>query len=164
MTQRECLQPAPCTIDDFRSIAEDAKLRCDDGLVRDIILDDQDPHFLTPLALSILGRVISGYPESSGMWAGGGRRSSLLEPLPFILASGTVGEDVAVEAMKAGAHDYVLKTNLTRLPLAIERELRDAETRREAKRARCAAGWSRAAPPRIGRRCLIQYQPVQAEL
>ena len=55
--------------------------------------------------------------------------------LPFILASGTVGEDVAVEAMKAGAHDYVLKTNLTRLPLAIERELRDAETRREAKRA-----------------------------
>src|SRR5260370_2098259 len=55
--------------------------------------------------------------------------------LPFILASGTVGEDVAVEAMKAGAHDYVLKTNLTRLPLAIERELRDAETRRGAQRA-----------------------------
>src|SRR5260370_4439587 len=48
---------------------------------------------------------------------------------------GTAGRDVAEEAMQARAHDYVLKTNLTRLPLAIERELRDAETRREAKRA-----------------------------
>jgi PAS domain S-box-containing protein len=55
--------------------------------------------------------------------------------LPFILVSGTVGEDVAVQAMRAGAQDYVLKTNLARLPLAIERELREAETRREAKRA-----------------------------
>jgi PAS domain S-box-containing protein len=55
--------------------------------------------------------------------------------LPFILVSRTVGEDVAVLAMKAGAQDYVLKGNLARLPLAIERELRDAETRREAKRA-----------------------------
>lgn len=55
--------------------------------------------------------------------------------LPFILISGTVGEDVAVQAMKAGAHDYVLKGNLARLPLTVERELRDAETRREAKRA-----------------------------
>jgi PAS domain S-box-containing protein len=55
--------------------------------------------------------------------------------LPFILVSGTVGEDVAVQAMRAGAHDYFLKGNLTRLPLAVERELRDAETRRETKRA-----------------------------
>jgi PAS domain S-box-containing protein len=55
--------------------------------------------------------------------------------LPFILLSGTVGEDVAVQAMRAGAHYYFLKGNLSRLPLAIERELRDAETRREARRA-----------------------------
>ncbi len=39
--------------------------------------------------------------------------------LPFILVSGTVGEDVAVEAMKCGADDYVLKSNLARLPLAV---------------------------------------------
>jgi len=55
--------------------------------------------------------------------------------LPFILVSGTVGEDVAVQAMKAGAHDYVLKNNLARLPPAVERELRDAEVRRERRRA-----------------------------
>jgi two-component system, sensor histidine kinase and response regulator len=55
--------------------------------------------------------------------------------LPFILVSGTVGEDVAVEAMKCGAGDYVLKSNLVRLPLAVERELRDFETRGARKRA-----------------------------
>ncbi len=55
--------------------------------------------------------------------------------LPFILVSGTVGEEVAVQAMREGAHDYILKQNLARLPLAVERELRDAETRRERVRA-----------------------------
>src|SRR5271166_2763167 len=49
--------------------------------------------------------------------------------LPFIIVSGSVGEDLAVQAMKAGAHDYVLKGNLARLPLAVERELRDCEVR-----------------------------------
>jgi two-component system sensor histidine kinase/response regulator len=60
--------------------------------------------------------------------------------LPFILVSGTVGEEVAVEAMRCGADDYVLKNNLMRLPLAVERELRDFEMRKraeeEANRAR----------------------------
>ncbi|HLI78722.1 MAG TPA: response regulator, partial [Candidatus Binataceae bacterium] len=51
--------------------------------------------------------------------------------LPFILVSGTVGEDVAVDAMKAGAQDYIVKHNLARLPLAFDRELRDARMRRE---------------------------------
>ncbi len=55
--------------------------------------------------------------------------------LPFILVSGTVGEDVAVEAMKCGADDYVLKSNLARLPMAVERELRDSEVRVERNRA-----------------------------
>jgi two-component system sensor histidine kinase/response regulator len=55
--------------------------------------------------------------------------------LPFILVSGTVGEDVAVEAMKCGAGDYVMKNNLVRLPLAVERELRDFEMRGARKHA-----------------------------
>lgn len=53
--------------------------------------------------------------------------------LPFILVSGTVGEDVAVEAMKAGAHDYIMKDRLARLVPAIEREIREAEKRRKIK-------------------------------
>jgi len=51
--------------------------------------------------------------------------------LPFIIVSGNIGEDIAVRAMKAGAHDYIIKGNFTRLIPAIERELRDADVRRE---------------------------------
>lgn len=54
---------------------------------------------------------------------------------PFIFVSGTIGEEVAVAAMKAGAQDYVIKDNLKRLVPAIERELREVETRRERARA-----------------------------
>ena len=55
--------------------------------------------------------------------------------LPFIIVSGSIGEEVAVAAMKAGAHDYVMKSNLQRLGSAIERELREAEIRSEHKRS-----------------------------
>src|SRR5918995_3852559 len=55
--------------------------------------------------------------------------------LPFIIVSGQIGEDAAVAAMKAGAHDYLMKDNLARLNTAIERELREAEVRRERRRA-----------------------------
>src|SRR4026209_2673097 len=47
--------------------------------------------------------------------------------LPFIIISGTVGESVAVEAMRAGAHDYLMKDNLLRLGPTIEREMHEAE-------------------------------------
>ena len=55
--------------------------------------------------------------------------------LPFIIVSGNIGEEVAVAAMRAGAHDYIMKGNLARLGAAIERELREAEGRREKQRA-----------------------------
>lgn len=53
--------------------------------------------------------------------------------LPFIIVSGTIGEEVAVAAMKAGAHDYLLKGHLQRLAPAIERELNDAAARRQSR-------------------------------
>lgn len=58
--------------------------------------------------------------------------------LPFIVVSGAIGEEVAVDMMRAGAHDYVMKDNLARLGPAIRRELHEAEerrARREAERA-----------------------------
>jgi PAS domain S-box-containing protein len=58
--------------------------------------------------------------------------------IPFIIVSGGIGEDIAVAAMKAGAHDYLMKGNLSRLAPAVERELREAGIRasqREAKKA-----------------------------
>ena len=55
--------------------------------------------------------------------------------LPFILVSAVVSEETAVAAMKAGAHDYMMKRKLTRLAPAIERELREARTRKARKAA-----------------------------
>jgi two-component system, cell cycle sensor histidine kinase and response regulator CckA len=55
--------------------------------------------------------------------------------LPFILVSAVVSEEMAVTAMKAGAHDYIMKRNLTRLPPAIERELQEFQTRAARKAA-----------------------------
>jgi len=56
--------------------------------------------------------------------------------LPFIIVSGTIGEEFAVKAMKAGAHDYIMKDNLTRLAPAVERELREAALREENRHNR----------------------------
>ena len=50
--------------------------------------------------------------------------------IPFIIVSGHIDEDTAVAAMKAGAHDYVMKDKLARLGPAVQREIRDAEVRR----------------------------------
>jgi PAS domain S-box-containing protein len=58
--------------------------------------------------------------------------------LPFIFVSGTLGEDIAVEAMRAGASDYVMKGDLKRLAPAIERELREAQGRWAQRRAETA--------------------------
>jgi two-component system, cell cycle sensor histidine kinase and response regulator CckA len=52
--------------------------------------------------------------------------------LPFIIVSGTIGEQTAVEAMRAGAHDYLLKGQLSRLRPALDRELREATNRKAA--------------------------------
>ena len=80
--------------------------------------------------------VISDYmmPKFSGLTALEVLKESGLD-LPFIIVSGNIGEDIAVEAMKAGAHDYIIKGKLARLIPAVDRELRDAADRRERKRA-----------------------------
>jgi diguanylate cyclase (GGDEF)-like protein len=80
--------------------------------------------------------VIADYvmPHFSGLNALGLLRERGMD-LPFIIVSGRIGEDVAVEAIKAGADDYIFKDNLTRLSFAVDRELQEAIARRERKRA-----------------------------
>ncbi|MEO8144102.1 MAG: EAL domain-containing protein [Betaproteobacteria bacterium] len=65
--------------------------------------------------------------------------------LPFIVVSGSIGEDTAVAMMKAGASDYVMKDNLTRLLSAVQREMGDAKVRQERRQAREALRESEAA-------------------
>jgi len=88
-----------------------------DGREWDLVISDHSmPTFNSSAALAMLRG--KGFPD-----------------LPFIIVSGKIGEDTAVASMKAGANDYIMKDNLARLNTAIERELRDAEERRERRRA-----------------------------
>jgi PAS domain S-box-containing protein/putative nucleotidyltransferase with HDIG domain len=80
-----------------------------------IISDFNLPLFSAPKALEIL--------RNSGI------------DLPFIVVSGTIGEETAVEIMRAGAHDYLMKGNLNRLAEALRREIRDARGREERQKA-----------------------------
>jgi signal transduction histidine kinase/DNA-binding response OmpR family regulator len=81
----------------------------------DVILSDHRmPSFDAPAALKIAQRK--------------------KQDIPFIVVSGAVGENVTVEMMKAGAHDYVMKDNLARLTPAVERELAEARMRRDKAR------------------------------
>jgi diguanylate cyclase (GGDEF)-like protein/PAS domain S-box-containing protein len=96
------------TADDFARA-----LATDDWQV--IISDHRMPSFSSLEALAELGR--------HGL------------DIPFLLVSGTIGEEAAVDVMRAGAHDYILKSNLTRLCVAVERELREADERRKRRQA-----------------------------
>lgn len=80
-----------------------------------VICDYSLPHLNAPGALEVL--------KTSGL------------DLPFIIVSGTIGEESAVDALKAGAHDFIIKGKYARLGPAIERELRETEVRRERRRA-----------------------------
>ena len=53
--------------------------------------------------------------------------NSINNSIPFILVSGTIGEETAVSLIKAGAKDYIMKNNLARLPEVIKREIKDAQ-------------------------------------
>src|SRR4051812_20361979 len=80
----------------------------------DVILSDYSlPAFNAPAALKVV--------------------QELNLDIPFIIVSGTVGEDTAVAAMKAGAHDFFAKDKLKLLMPAIEREMREAEDRRKRR-------------------------------
>jgi len=79
--------------------------------------------------------VISDYtmPSFSGLEALELLQTTAID-IPFIMVSGSIGEETAVNVMKAGAHDYLMKDNLTRLTPSVERELREAGVRRERHR------------------------------
>src|SRR5512147_267294 len=78
-----------------------------------IICDFSLPRFSAPKALELL--------KQSGL------------DIPFIIVSGTIGEESAVNALKAGAHDFIIKGNFARLLPALERELKEAGVRRERR-------------------------------
>ncbi len=93
-----------------------------DGGAWDVVVSDYSmPRFSAPLALGLV--------KERGL------------DIPFIIVSGVIAEDTAVEAMRSGAHDFMAKGKLARLIPAIQRELRDAALR--AERGRMQAEFDR---------------------
>src|SRR5579859_4154531 len=96
---------------------------------------DQATHMMQALDTSDWDLVIADYsmPNFSGTSALSLLRAKGLRT-PFIFVSGTIGEDIAVNAMRSGAQDYIMKGRLARLLPAVERELREVELQREHQR------------------------------
>jgi len=118
---------------------EDAEL-----LIRELRTGGYDPAYervetsaalVTALNKQTWDIVLSDYslPHLTGADALARVRERELD-VPFIFISGTSGEEAAVEAMKAGAQDYVMKGNTTRLLPIVERQLHEAAVRRQHKR------------------------------
>ena len=91
---------------------------------------DSEEHFRAELSGFSPDVIISDFsmPHFDGMAALALAREAAPD-VPFIFVSGTIGEEYAIRALKNGATDYVLKTNLVRLPAAVERALQDAKER-----------------------------------
>jgi diguanylate cyclase (GGDEF)-like protein len=104
----------------------------------ELIYERVETHAATNAALEKEGwdLIISDYsmPQFNGLDALALVQKKALD-IPFIIISGTIGEEIAVQAMKAGAHDYLIKGNLARLIPAIERELRETKIRQERRQA-----------------------------
>ncbi|WP_321210939.1 histidine kinase dimerization/phosphoacceptor domain -containing protein [Methanothermobacter sp. DP] len=78
----------------------------------------------------------------------------LCPDVPFIFVSGKIGEEFAVKALKSGATDYVLKSNFSKVPVAIRRALREVEKERELERTRrslAESHWQLKEAQRIGK-------------
>jgi PAS domain S-box-containing protein len=116
-----------------------------DGLSCDVVRVQTRAEFVSALEDRRLDLILADYslPSFDGISAlkiTMGTRPDL----PFIFVSGTLGEEVAIEALKIGATDYVLKTRLSRLVPAVQRAMREAAERAERKKAEQALRRSEA--------------------
>jgi signal transduction histidine kinase len=108
-----------------------------DGIVCDVTVVKTHAEFLTGLESRQIDLVLADYklPSFDGLSAL--KLLLTIRPdIPFIFVSGTFGEDSAIEALKIGATDYVLKTRLSKLVPSVRRAMREKEERQKAEDAK----------------------------
>src|SRR5262245_52803187 len=112
-----------------------------EGIVSDVTRVETRVDFLAALEQGGFDVVLADYtlPSFDGLSALNLARKACPD-VPFIFVSGTLGEEVAIEALKIGATDYVLKERLSRLGPSVHRALREAKERDERKRAEALLG------------------------
>ena len=116
-----------------------------EGIVCDVTRVDTEADFCASLEHGSFDLILTDYtlPSFDGLSAL--KISMEKRPdVPFIFVSGTLGEEVAIEALKIGATDYILKERLSRIVPSVQRALREAKERAERKRAEEAALAARA--------------------
>jgi signal transduction histidine kinase len=107
-----------------------------DGLPCTVTRVDSRASFAGALANGSFDIILADYSLPSFDGATAQRLAQTARPdIPFIFVSGTLGEEVAVDRLRSGATDYVLKQRLTRLPAVVRRALREAHDRVERRRA-----------------------------
>src|ERR1700724_1168792 len=111
-----------------------------EGIVCEITRVDTEAALLASVAQGGIDLILADYslPSFDGISALK-LATKACSDVPFIFVSGTLGEEVAIEALKIGATDYVLKTRLARLVPSVQRALREARERAERKIAAEAA-------------------------
>lgn len=107
-----------------------------EGLVCHITRVEREPEFFTSLEHGGFDLILADYtlPSFDGMSALKITKQ-LCPDVPFIFVTGTLGEEVAIEALTLGATDYVFKTRLSRIVPSVQRALRESEERAQRKRA-----------------------------
>ena len=116
-----------------------------EGIACELTRVDTQADFLASLQQGGIDLILADYtlPSFDGLSALK-LAMNLCPDVPFIFVTGTLGEEVAIEALKVGATDYVLKTRLSRLVPSVFRALREAKERAERKRAEHALRRSEA--------------------
>ncbi|MGA2128209.1 MAG: ATP-binding protein [Xanthobacteraceae bacterium] len=116
-----------------------------DGLICDVVRVQTRAEFVSALEDRRFDLILADYSLPSFDGISALRLALAARPdLPFIFVSGTLGEEVAIDALKIGATDYVLKTRLSRLVPAVQRAMREAEERAKRKKAEQALRRSEA--------------------
>ena len=107
-----------------------------DGIVCAVTHAQTRGEYLSALEVPTINLILADYklPSFDGL-AALKLAQSMRPDLPFIFVSGTLGEDIAIEALKIGATDYVLKSRLSRLAPSVKRAMREASDRAQRKRA-----------------------------
>ncbi len=124
------LEDSPRDAELIRSTLEDGDFACD------LIVADSEQDFTRHLAEGQFDLILSDYGLAGYDGLSALELVRRTKPdIPFILVSGTLGEEEAVESLKTGATDYILKSRLTRLVPAVRRALEDARKRAELKEA-----------------------------
>ncbi len=125
-----------CLEDDLKDAELFREMLHDSGFLVEMDIVSNKKQFISSLKACHYDVILADYSLPGFDAPAALKQATMLKPdVPFICVSGTIGEDTAVELLKQGATDYVLKDRIGRLAFAVQRALEEAETKKDWKQA-----------------------------